>query len=186
MFRPLDALSKDQLIALVECLAKNMVALDGVWFQACEKSDGMDKAMALDEAVWNRFAFLEARRFKTFLKLPEQPGLSGLRQALPLHFNSIVNEAEMVDDADGALIFRTITCRVQQARSRQNMHWHPCRTVGLAEYSAFARGIDERICCEAISCYPVVTDATCACSWRFTLATNNSVANAEHPAEPRP
>ena len=186
MQNSLAALSKDELLALVECLAKNMVALDGVWFQACEKSDGMDKAMVLDEAVWNRFAFLEARRFKAFLKLPEQPGLAGLRQALPLHFNSIVNEAEMVDDADGALVFRTITCRVQQARSRQNMPWHPCRPVGLAEYSAFARGIDERIRCEAISCYPVITDSSCACSWRFTLAANNSVASAEHPAEARP
>lgn len=173
MKKHLDALTKAELIALVECFAKNMVALDGVWFQACETSEGMDKAMALDETVWARFAYLEARRCKSFLKLPEQPGLDGLRQALPLHFNSIVNDAEIVADGEGAMIFRTITCRVQEARSRKNMPWHPCHPVGLAEYRAFGRGIDERIRCEAISCYPHITDSSCACSWRFTLTAND-------------
>ena len=51
------------------------------------------------------------------------------------------------------------------------------RPVGLAEYSAFARGIDERIRCEAISCYPVITDSSCACSWRFSLPAGAPVAS---------
>ncbi len=29
--------------------------------------------------------------------------------------------------------------------------------------------IDDRISCECVSCFPDVTDESCACSWLFTL-----------------
>ena len=49
------------------------------------------------------------------------------------------------------------------------MPLHPCKPAGEAEYSGFARTIDDRIRCQCISCCPDVTDETCACAWRFTL-----------------
>lgn len=166
----LQSYSREELLALVECFAKNMLALDGVWFQSLEQEAGLEAAMRHDEKVWGIFAGYEGKRFKAFLQLPEFPGLPGLQKALPLHFNSIVNQIEMKMDGPDCLIFRTIDCRVQSARSRKNLPWHPCRPVGLAEYSAFARAIDKRITCEVISCYPVITDPSCACSWRFQIA----------------
>lgn len=165
----LQSYSREELLDLVECFAKNMLALDGVWFQSLEQEAGMDTAMQHDEKVWGIFAGLEGKRFKAFLKLPEFPGLEGLQKALPLHFNSLVNQIELRMDDKGGLIFRTVNCRVQSARSRKNLPWHPCRPVGLAEYSSFARAIDNRILCEPLSCYPEVTDPTCACSWRFYI-----------------
>ncbi len=164
-----DAYSRDELLELLDCFAKNMIALDGVWFQSLEKKLGMDAAMEHDVEVWKVFAELEGRRLKAFLRLPELPGLDGLQRALPLHFNSIANEVAMERPDDRTLIFRTISCRVQAARSRKNMPWHPCRPAGLAEYSSFARAIDRRISCDAISCHPQVTDSSCACAWRFAL-----------------
>ena len=91
-------------------------------------------------------------------------------------YYSYLNTAFLVGNDKGAsvlngikLIYRTLDCRVQTARSRKGMEWHPCKPVGETEYSGFAKTIDDRITCRCISCYPEITDQTCACSWEFTL-----------------
>jgi len=50
------------------------------------------------------------------------------------------------------------------------MQWPPCRSVGLVEYGGFAKPIDDRFSTECVSCYPQITDQSCACCWRFILA----------------
>lgn len=74
----LSKLSKEQLEELVRTYARNMLALDGVWFQSVERELGMDRAMRHDERVWQAFTQTEARRIKGFLQLPDRPGLDGL------------------------------------------------------------------------------------------------------------
>ena len=71
----LQDIAKDQLIDLVEGYAKNIMAMDGVWFQATEKSFGMDQAMEQDALAWRGFAPAEVCRLKKMLGLPERPGL---------------------------------------------------------------------------------------------------------------
>ena len=78
----LSKLSKEQLEELVRTYARNMLALDGVWFQSVERELGMDRAMRHDERVWQAFTQTEARRIKGFLQLPDRPGLDGLERAL--------------------------------------------------------------------------------------------------------
>ncbi len=164
----LENLSKDQLIDLIEIYSKNWLALDGVWFQSIENKLGMDEAMYHDAEAWRRFTVIEAKRIKEFLKLPEHPGLEGLRDALSFRFYANIN----VDDCkiDGnKLVYKNIDCRVQTARMRKGMEFHPCKSVGIIEYSEFAKTIDDRISCRCISCYPDITDKDCCCSWEFTL-----------------
>ena len=76
---------------------------------------------------------------------------------------------DAIEIRDGALLYRVETCRVQAARGRKGMALHPCKSVGLIEYGGFARTIDERIVCRCLSCYPEITDKSCACAWEFTL-----------------
>ena len=47
----LENLTKEQLIDYIRIMAKNMSALDGVWFQSLEKKKGMDDAMAQSETL---------------------------------------------------------------------------------------------------------------------------------------
>jgi len=164
----LENLTKEQLIDYIRIMAKNMSALDGVWFQSLEKKKGMDDAMWHDCDVWQRFTQAEARRIKKFLKLPEYPGLQGLSQALNFHFNSLLNHTETIINGN-KLIYRIVDCHVQNARSRKGMLYHPCLAAGFMEYKYFASTIDSRINCEVISCFPEVKDPTCACAWEFTL-----------------
>lgn len=168
MNESVENLSREQLAALVEAYAKNAIALDGVWFQAAERDAGMDAAMRYDCEAWERFGLTEARRLKKLLGLGERPGLDGLAEALPLRFQSVANECTVRREGD-AVVYRIETCRVQQARKDKGLGYHPCKEVGAVEHPSFARGIDERLVCECLSCHPDVTDDTCSCAWRFTL-----------------
>ncbi len=165
----IDDLSKEQLKELVLVYAKNFLAIDGVWFQSIEQKYGMTEAMYHDCEAWKRYSVIEARRLKKFLKLSEHPGLEGLRQAFEFRFSAFVNPAvEYVLEKD-ALIFKVIDCQVQSTRKRKGMDLHPCKQIGVIEYAYFAKAIDDRIECNPISCYPDITDNSCACSWVFTI-----------------
>ena len=164
----LERFSREQLMELIALYAKNWLAMDGVWFQSVEEKFGMDEAMLHDKRAWERFTAIEARRIKSFLDLPEHPGLEGLAQALSLRFYGNLNRAEPELRGD-TLIYRVVDCRVQSARSRKGMPLHPCKSVRIVEYGGFARTIDDRITCRCLSCYPDVTDDSCSCAWEFTL-----------------
>jgi hypothetical protein len=164
----LNGLSREELIRLLKIYSKNWLALDGLWFQSVECKSGMDEAMFHDAEVWRRYSAIEAARLKEFLKLPEHAGLEGLMRALELRFYGNLNQYEFVRKGN-TLIFRNLDCRVQTARKRKGMPLHPCKSVGLAEYGAFAQAIDERIRCRCLSCYPDVTDESVCCSWEFQL-----------------
>lgn len=169
----LDGLSREQLIELLLIDSKNLIAMDGVWFQSVEKELGMDCAMHHDEEAWKRYTRIEAKRIKAFLGLPEHAGLDGLAMALPYRMVDRANRSETVF-ADGKLICKIVTCRVQEARTRKNMPLHPCKSAAVFEYGEFAKEIDERIQCRCISCYPDVTDDTCACAWEFRIETEHA------------
>ena len=141
--------SKEQLIELIEGYCKNWLAMDGVWFQSVERKYGMDEAMEHDCAIWEKFTVIEAKRIKTFLNLPEHPGMEGLKQALKLRLYANINRDEIITEGN-TLIYRTTECRVQHARSSKNMPLHPCKAVGIIEYSGFAKTIDSRFTCECL------------------------------------
>lgn len=167
-YETLSAYTRDELIELIELYSRNWLALDGVWFQSVEQKLGMDEAMYHDAEAWKRFTVTEARRIKSFLKLPEHPGIDGLERALRHRFCANVNPYRIDVDGD-ALTYTVLECRVQSARARKGMPYHPCKSVGLEEYSGFGRTIDSRLKCECLRCYPDPLDETCSCQWRFTL-----------------
>ena len=167
--KELEKLSKEELINLVEIYAKHWLAMDGVWFQSVEAKRGMAEAMEHDENAWRRFTVIEASKIKQLLKLPERSGVAGLEKALKYRLYANINIDETVIVDENTLIYRTLDCRVQNARKKKGMDFHPCRSVGIIEYGGFAETIDDRFECECLSCYPEITDDTCNCAWKFTL-----------------
>lgn len=164
----LDSCSREELVELIGLYSRNLLALDGVWFQSVEEKLGMEEAMHHDREAWHRFADIEGRRIKGFLKLEEHPGLDGLDRALRLRFSSTIHPYR-IERGENSLVYALEDCRVQRARSRKGMPYHPCKSVGIIEYSRFAHAIDERILCSCESCYPDITDESCSCKWRFTI-----------------
>jgi len=65
-------------------------------------------------------------------------------------------------------VFTMRECRVQTARRRKGLPDFPCKSVGIVEYTVFAKTVDPRIETRCITCPPDVTGGL-ACSWEFTL-----------------
>lgn len=165
----INKLSKEELLELNKIYAKNWLAHDGLWFQSIEEKYGMDAAIDMDREAWRRFTVIEARRLIDFLQLGENSGIAGLKKALSFRLYSSLNEDEILIEGDNVLVYKVKTCRVQHARRKKGLPDFPCKSVGIVEYSLFAKTIDSRFETEVLSCHPDITDPSCNCIWRFTL-----------------
>ncbi|EGD47585.1 hypothetical protein Cpap_1779 [Ruminiclostridium papyrosolvens DSM 2782] len=165
----IDDLTKEELFELNKIYAKNWLAHDGLWFQAIENKYGMDMAIDMDREAWRRFTVIEARRLIEFLNLGKNSGIAGLKKALSFRLYSSLNEDEITLEEGNVLVYRVKTCRVQHARKKKGLSYFPCKSVGIVEYSLFAKTIDERFETEVVSCHPDIADTEYNCVWKFIL-----------------
>ncbi len=167
--RLLTDLSKEELIKIIIDDAKNWLAHDGLWFQAIEQRYGMDAAVDADLEAWRHFTVIEARRIMERLGIKPGGGISSLVECLKHRFYARLNLQEIVERTATRVVFRMIDCRVQSARKRKNLPDHPCKSVGIVEYSEFAKAIDHRIATRCITCPPDLHPKEFWCAWEFTL-----------------
>lgn len=171
----LEDLSKEQLLDLLRDGALNWLAHDGLWFRAAEEKYGMDAAMDLDREAWRSFTVIEAKRIMKRLGMAPGGGIPALIRALGYRLYARVNEQEVVEQSDSHCIFRMKTCRVQDARKRQGLADFPCKSVGIVEYSFFAKTIDERIETTCLACPPDPKPEGAWCVWEFRLPSPDRI-----------
>lgn len=164
----LNELSREQLIGMLDDFAKNWLAHDGLWFQAVEQKFDMETAIACDTEAWRKFTVIEAKRIMKRHGIMHNSGLEGLKRALSYRLYARLNTQEIVEETENSFVFRMNKCRVQAARKSHGLPDFPCKSVGLVEYSEFARTIDTRISTTCISCPPDQHPEEYYCSWRFT------------------
>ena len=164
----LTNMPKKHLIELIDAMAVNWLANDGVWFQTVEGRQDIYTSKRCNDTCWTRFSPLEARMIKAFLNIPRRGGLTGLETALNFRIYARINK-QITKKEDKELIFKMVTCRVQDARKRKGLEDYPCKSGGLIEYEAFARTIDSRIKTECIACPPDKHPAEWSCAWRFYI-----------------
>lgn len=160
-------LPREVLEGMLEDFAKNWLAHDGLWFLVVEKAFGMETALKLDTEAWETFTQIEAKRIMTRHNIPENSGLDGLKKALKYRLYSVLNQQIITDEGEKSFVFKMVDCRVQTTRKRKNLPPFPCKSVGLVEYSGFAKTIDPRINTECIACPPDGQDRDFWCGWKF-------------------
>jgi len=165
----LKDLSREELLELLRDGALNWLAHDGLWFRAAEERFGMDVAMDLDREAWRSFTVIEAKRIMKRLGMAPGGGIPALVKALGFRLYARINEQEIVEEGPTHCVFRMKTCRVQDARKKQGLADFPCKSVGVVEYSEFARTIDERIETVCRACPPDPKPADAWCVWEFRL-----------------
>lgn len=165
----LKDLTREQLEKLITDLSKRWIAHDGLWFLAAEEKFDLETAIELDTRAWEKFTVIEANRIIDFLGLPPDGGLKALATALDYRLYAFLNQqaTEWVDDK--TLVFKMTNCRVQSARKRKGLPDFPCKSVGLVEYSGFAKTIDPRIKTRCIACPPDPHPEEYFCAWEFTI-----------------
>ncbi len=165
----LKDLNKDELIEIIIDDAKNWLAHDGLWFQAVEASHGMEAAIAADAAAWEMFTRIEAKRIMARLGLQPGGGIPALLECLKHRLYARLNLQECLEVSEKRVVFRMVDCRVQSARKRKGLPDFPCKSVGLVEYSEFARTIDPRIRTNCLACPPDPHPEEYWCAWEFVL-----------------
>lgn len=165
----LDHLSRKQLVGMLDDFAKNWLAHDGLWFQEIEARHGMETAIECDTEAWRRFTVIEARRIMKRHNIAEDSGLEGLKKALGYRLYSRLNKQSILEETEDSFLFQMQACRVQGARARHGLADFPCKSVGLVEYTEFARTIDPRIKTICVSCPPDPHHDSYFCAWRFML-----------------
>ncbi len=167
--RLLYDMSKEQLIGLLIDDAKNWLAHDGLWFQAIEATHGMETAMDADREAWRHFTVIEAKRIMARLGIEPGGGIPALVECLKHRLYARLNLQESIELTDNRVVFRMVDCRVQSARKRKGLPDFPCKSVGIVEYSEFAKAIDPRIETRCIACPPDEHPEYYYCAWEFTL-----------------
>jgi hypothetical protein len=162
-------MKKDAMLELLDSIAVNWLANDGVWFQAVEFASGMNDAKRCNDSCWAHFSPFEAWSIKRFLNLGENSGIEGLKKALGFRLYARINTQSFTDEEQDQVTFQMNECRVQTARKRKDLDDYPCKSGGLVEYTTFAKAIDKRIHTECIGCPPDQHPPEWYCAWRFTL-----------------
>jgi len=160
-------MSKESLLELLDGVAVNWIANDGVWFQSVEFASGMTDAKRCNDSSWAHFSPFEAWSIKRFLNFPDNPGIEGLRKALKFRLYARINTQSLIEEGPDSLILQMDDCRVQSARKRKGLDDYPCKSGGTVEYTYFARAIDDRIHTECIGCPPDEHPDEWYCAWRF-------------------
>lgn len=166
---PMLNMSKEKLTELIEAVAINWLAEDGIWFQSVESKHGMLDAKRCNDSCWAWFSPFEAWSIKRILNLSEQPGIEGLKAALQLRLYAKINVQSFIDESPNSIIFQMNNCRVQAARENKGMDDYPCKSAGMVEYTNFARAIDSRVKTECIGCPPDDHPKEWFCAWRFSI-----------------
>ena len=162
-------MSRDDLLRALEMFAKNWLAHDGAWFLAVEERFDLATAIELDTRAWERFAVSEARRITSTFDVPLGGGLEALERALALRMYAMVNPQRCEWSPDRAMLRFTMEgCRVQEARRSKGLPDFPCKSVGVVEFSTFARTVDPRIATSCIACPPEAPPGH-FCTWEFCL-----------------
>ncbi|MEW5795056.1 MAG: DUF6125 family protein [Candidatus Zixiibacteriota bacterium] len=170
MFEQLKDLDRETLEKMLADFAKNWLAHDGLWFQAVERHSGMAAAIELDTQAWAKFTVIEAQRIMALHGIPPGSGLPGLKKALRYRMYAFLNTQEIRNETESSFEFYMVDCRVQSARRKKQLPLFPCKSVGVVEYTEFARTIDPRIKTEVICCPPDTSAGDRHyCGWRFSI-----------------
>jgi len=162
-------LSKEELLEFLEDASKNWLSHDGLWFRAVEAKYGIEAAMELDRKAWEKFTVIEVKRIMKRLNMKPGGGIPALVQALKFRLYAHVNVQEIKEMSDTHCVFHMNRCSVQEARKRQRLPDFPCKSVGIVEYSGFAKPIDPRIKTSCLVCPPDPHPPNVWCAWEFRL-----------------
>ncbi len=165
----IEDLSREQLLALAEAYARQVMAVDGYWFMAVEEKDGHRAAYDMDCAVWEKAAPYEARKVARALGIDPTEGIAALLEVIKFCPTWYALGTEVSLEAPNRGLLTVRGCSVQKHRANKGLEEFACKEIGVLITNAYGKALNPQVKVTCKVCPPDPRPTNIWCQWQFEL-----------------